>query len=255
MKLEGCAAIVTGGGTGVGRATALALAARGCAVAVNYSKSRDEAEATAEEARSKGVKAMAVCADVASDEACRAFVEAATKEFGRLDLLCNNAGTTVFVDHKDMDALDTESWDRIFAVNVRGAFQMIRAARGALAEGQGGEIVNTTSVAGTHGIGSSIPYCASKAAMNNLTVTAARALAPAIRVNAVAPGFITGRWLESGYGDAYEVIRDYAASKAPLGKVCDPEDVAAAILSIVEGPDLVTGQVMVLDGGMTIAGM
>ncbi|MFT4571365.1 MAG: 3-oxoacyl-[acyl-carrier protein] reductase [Hyphomicrobiaceae bacterium] len=255
MQLKGCAAIVTGGGTGVGKATALALAKRGCAVAINYSKSKDEAEETAELVRAQGVKSLAMRADVASDEDCREFVDRAVAEFGRLDLLCNNAGTTVFVDHKDMDALNTDDWDRVFAVNVRGAFQMIRAARIALADGDGGEVVNTTSVAGTHGIGSSIPYCASKAAMNNLTLTTARALAPKIRVNAVAPGFITGRWLKSGYGENYEAVRDYAASRAALGKVCDPEDVANTILGLVEGPDLVTGQVLILDGGLTIGGM
>lgn len=255
MQLKGCAAIVTGGGTGVGRALALLLADRGCSVAINYSKSKDEAEATASEVRAKGVGGLAMRADIAEDDDCRAFVDAAVKEFGRLDLLCNNAGTTVFVDHKNMEELDAESWDRVFAVNVRGAFQMTRAAREPLSQGNGGEIVNTTSVAGTHGIGSSIPYCASKAAMNNLTLTTARALAPEIRVNAVAPGFITGRWLEAGYGEAYEMVRDYAVSKAPLGKVCDPEDVAEAILAIVEGPDLVTGQVMVLDGGLTMPSM
>jgi 3-oxoacyl-[acyl-carrier protein] reductase len=118
----------------------------------------------------------------------------------------------------------------------------------------GGAIVHVSSVAGVAGIGSSIPYCASKAALNNLTITLARALAPHIRVNAVAPGFITGRWLEQGLGGAYETVKKAIEARAPLGKVCSPDDIAALVLGFIEGPDIVTGQVLVADGGMLIAG-
>jgi 3-oxoacyl-[acyl-carrier protein] reductase len=253
MQVEGKAAIVTGGGTGVGRATSLELARRGCAVLINYSRSRTEAEKTAADVEALGVRSAACCADVADDAACRQMVDAAVRTLGRLDILVNNAGTTVFVPHDQLDAVADEAWDRILAVNLKGPFQCARAARKAIEASGGGEIVNVSSIAGIAGVGSSIPYCASKAALNNLTVTLARTLAPSIRVNAVAPGFITGRWLESGLGDAYEVIKKVQEQRAPLGRVCDPEDVASAILSLVTGSDLVTGSVLPVEGGALIA--
>jgi 3-oxoacyl-[acyl-carrier protein] reductase len=254
MELEGRGAVVTGGGTGVGRATALALAERGCSVAVNYSRSKAEAEATADEARQRGVRALAVQADVADDAACRALVDAAVSEFGRLDLLVNSAGTTQIIPHDKLDDVTDEAWNHILAVNLKGPFQCARAARSALESSGGGEIVNVSSVAGIAGMGSSIPYCASKAGLNILTVTLARALAPKIRVNAVAPGFITGRWWLEAVGEkAYEAVKGGAEAATPLKAVCEPEDVADSILALVTGPDLVTGQVLVVDGGMTIA--
>ncbi|MBW2372705.1 MAG: SDR family oxidoreductase [Deltaproteobacteria bacterium] len=254
MEVEGRAALITGGGTGVGRATALDLARRGCSVAVNYSRSADDAEQTAADARALGVRALAVQADVADDAQCRSLVETAVAELGRLDALVQSAGVTVFVPHADLDKVQAQDWEHLMAVNVVGAFQCARAARGPLEVAGDGEIVNVSSVAGIAGVGSSIPYCASKAALNNLTLTLARALAPKIRVNAVAPGFITGRWLAGGLGDAYDAIKGAMEARAPLGRVCDPEDVAAAILSLITGSDLVTGQIVAVDGGMLIAG-
>jgi 3-oxoacyl-[acyl-carrier protein] reductase len=252
MNVEGKAAIITGGGTGVGRATALELARRGCAVLVNYSRSKDDAERTAADARAFGVRAAAFHGDVADDRACRAMVESAVSEFGRLDVLVQSAGTTVFVPHPDLEGVKDEDWDRILGVNLKGAFQCARAAKAAMLASGGGEIVNVSSVSGIAAMGSSIPYCASKAALNNLTVALARALAPQIRVNAVAPGFITGRWLEQGLGAAYDVVKQAAERRAPLGRVSTPEDVAAAIVSLITGSDMVTGQILVCDGGMLI---
>ena len=254
MELEGRGAIITGGGTGVGRATAFALARRGCSVLVNYSRSREEAEKTASEAEALGVRAVPFRADVADDVACRAMVETAVRELGAVHILVNNAGTTVFVPHPELDKVRDEDWARVLQVNVVGPFHCARAVRGAIEAGGGGEIVNVSSVAGLAGVGSSIPYCASKAALNSLTVTLARALAPKIRVNAICPGFITGRWLQEGLGAAYEAVKRAMEQRAPLARVCDPEDVADAILAIVTGSDLVTGQVTVIDGGMLIAG-
>lgn len=252
MDMQGKAAIVTGGGTGVGRATALALARGGCSVAINYSKSKEDAEATAHEVEALGVRALAVQADVGDDAACRALVHRAVAEFGRLDVLVNNAGTTEFISHQNLDAVTDEAWERIMSVNLRGPFYCVRAARDALKASGNGAVVNVSSVAGLVGVGSSIPYCASKAALNNLTLTLARALAPEVRVNAVCPGFITGRWLKGGLGDAYDAVLQYYSGKALLKKVCDPEDVAAAILSFISGSDLVTGQILTVDGGMTL---
>jgi NAD(P)-dependent dehydrogenase (short-subunit alcohol dehydrogenase family) len=254
MNLEGKAAIVTGGGTGVGRAAAMALARQGCSVLVNYSRSRDGAEAAAEECEKLGVKALAFRADVSQDDDCRAMTAAAEKAFGRVDVLLNNAGQTKFCPHENLDGLDPEDWQQILSVNLTGPFLATRAARDLLAAGdEGGEVVMTSSVAGLIGMGSSIAYCASKGGLNNLTVTLARALAPKIRVNAIAPGFIDGEWLQAGFGDAYESIKAGMIEKTPLKQVATPESVAAGILAILTGPDLLTGHVVPHEGGVCIA--
>ncbi len=252
MNLEGKAAIVTGAGTGVGYQTALLLAEQGCSVLVNYSRSRDGAEAAAAECEKRGVKALAVRADVSQDEDCRAMVSDAEKAFGRLDVLVNNAGFTKFVSHENLDGLDSDDWQKILNVNLLGPFLCSRAARPLLEADGGGEIVMTSSVAGLVGMGSSIAYCASKAGLNNLTVTLARALAPKIRVNAIAPGFIDGEWLKQGFGDAYENIRNDMIERTPLKQVATPESVAAGILAILMGPDLLTGHVVPHEGGALI---
>lgn len=252
MQLAGKAAIVTGGGTGVGRATVLRLAQQGCSVVVNYSRSKTEAEQTAADAAALGVKALAVQADVADDDSVRAMVALAMAELGRVDILMNNAGTTRFVLAADLDSVTDDDWQRIYAVNVIGAFHCARAVKEAMLAVGGGQIINITSVAAFAGKGSSIPYAASKAALNNLTIALARSLAPHIRVNAVAPGFITGRWLEQGFGDAYEGVKRTVARSCPLEKVSDPDDVAAAVMSLITGSSMVTGQILVCDGGMLI---
>jgi 3-oxoacyl-[acyl-carrier protein] reductase len=253
MKLQGKAAIVTGSGSGVGRSTALQLASKGCSVLINYSRSKAAAESVGEEVRALGVKALVVRADVANDADCRAMVNAAVDEFGRLDVLVNNAGTTKFIKHDDLEDVMPEDWDLVMGVNLRGAFQCTRAARQALTESGQGNVVNVSSIAGLRAIGSSIPYCASKAALNNLTLSLARVLAPKVRVNAVAPAFIEGEWLKQGLGEAYEPTKKYWEAKAVLGKVCGPDDVADAILALIEGSELVTGQVIPIEGGQMLA--
>ena len=254
MDVGGKAAIITGGGTGVGRATALELARRGCSVLVNYSRSREDAEKTAAELSGLGVRAIAFQADVAEDSACRGMVEAALREFGRLDILVNNAATTVFIPHNELERVTDDDWDRLMRVNVKGPFQCSRAARSALEASGSGEIVNISSVAGIAGVGSSIPYCASKAALNILTLALARVMAPKIRVNGVAPGAIQGRWLKAGLGEAYDAVMEGARQRSVLQRVAEPEDVAAAVLGLIAGSDLVTGQTVVCDGGMTLGG-
>jgi 3-oxoacyl-[acyl-carrier protein] reductase len=253
MDVRGKAAIVTGSATGVGRETALALAKLGCNVAINYSRSSSEAEQTAADVRALGVRSIAMKADVSVDAECRALVAAALEAFGRLDVLVNNAGTTNFINHNDLEAVSPEDWSRIMAVNLQGPFQMARACRAALEASGAGVIVNVSSIAGIRAQGSSIPYCASKAALNNMTIALARVLAPKIRVNAVAPGFITGRWLQQGLGANYDNAKKWQEGKAPLQRVCDPKDVADAILSLITGSDLVTAHVMPVEGGALIA--
>lgn len=254
MQLNGKVAIITGGGTGVGRSTAIELAKRGCSVMINYSRSKADAEETAAEVAALGVKAIPFQADVADDAACRRMADAAAREFGRLDVLVNNAGTTSFIRHDDLEAVGMDEWVRIMSTNVIGAFQVTRAVKDALLASGDGEIVNVSSVAGLAGTGSSIPYCASKAALNNMTVTLARVFAPKVRVNAVAPGFIDTRWIREGIGEeGYLKAKERTEQTALLGKVLQPEDVAAAILSIITGSDLMTGQVICLDAGMLIS--
>lgn len=252
MNIQGKAAIVTGGGTGVGRATALALARGGCSVLVNYSRSREEAEQTAADVSALGVKGLAIQADVADDVACRRMVAEAVTAFGGLHVLVNSAGTTRFIALDKLDDVRTEDWETIFAVNLRGPFQCIRAAKEPMLASGGGAIVNVSSVAAVLGSGSSIPYCASKAALNNLTISMARLLAPKIRVNGVAPGFIAGRWLEQGLGKAYQRVKQSHEERLPLGRVCQPEDVASVILGLITGSDLVTGQTLPVDSGMLL---
>jgi 3-oxoacyl-[acyl-carrier protein] reductase len=253
MQLQDKAAIVTGSATGVGRATALRLAHKGCAVVINYSKNQRAAEGVAEEVRSIGAPVLCVKADVSNDADCRAMVAAALKAFGRLDVLVNNAGTTRFIAHHDLDAVTADDWTRIMNVNLVGAFQVTRAAREALVASGDGAVVNVSSIAGLRAIGSSIPYCASKAALNNLTLSLARVLAPKVRVNAVAPAFITGEWLKEGLGEGYDKVKAYWEGRAALGKVCEPDDVAQVVMSLIAGADLITGQIIPIEGGQMLA--
>ncbi len=249
MDLEGKVALVTGSAVGTGRETALAFARGGCDVVVNYSRSAQEAEETADMVRQLGRKALCIQADVADDKAVRELVKSTLAQLERIDVLVNNAGTTSFIPHGELEKVGDDDWDKILSVNLKGPFYAVRAAADALRK-SGGAVVNVSSVAGVSGTGSSIPYCASKAALNNMTVTLARALAPEIRVNAVAPGFIDTRWFKQL--DGYEAIKEMSANYAPLKKVCQPEDVAKVIVDLATS-DLMTGQVVVLDGGMTIA--
>jgi 3-oxoacyl-[acyl-carrier protein] reductase len=253
MNIQGKAAVVTGASRGVGRATALALARGGCAVCLNYNSSRAQAEESLKAVQALGVKAMLFQGDVADNAVCKAMMAAAAKELGRLDILVNNAGTTTFIQHSDLDAVTDEVWERIMGVNVKGPFQCMRAAKPYLEAAGGGTIVNVSSVAGIAGTGSSIPYCASKAAVINMTISMARVLGPKIRVNSVAPGFIAGEWLQKGLGADYETAKAVRAKLNVLGKVCEPEDIAAAIMTFITGSDLITGQTLVCDGGTMIA--
>jgi 3-oxoacyl-[acyl-carrier protein] reductase len=249
MELRGKAAIVTGSGTGVGRSTALALAAQGCDVVVNYSRSEEAAKQVAALARDAGVRSIAVKADVSDDEQCRSMVGDAQDAFGRLDILVNNAGTTSFVTHSDLEAMTSDAWDRILGVNLKGPFFMARAAEAALKADGGGHIVNVSSVAGVYGTGSSIAYCASKAGLNNLTVTLARVMGPEVQVNTVCPGFIDGEWLRGGMGENFESIKSRVEGTSMLNAVCTPDDVRDAIVAFITGSRLVTAQIMVVDGG------
>lgn len=239
-------ALITGGGTGIGRAVALRLAALGIGIAVNYSRSEADARATAEEIRRAGAAALVLKADVADDAQVRSMVTAAVAHFGRLDYLVNSAGTTRFVAYADLDGLSGEIWDDIMAVNVKGLFFACRAAAPHL-KATGGSIVNITSIAGLTGKGSSIAYAASKAAAVSVTKSLALTLAPAVRVNGVAPGIVLTRWV-AGREDHVQRL----GGQTPLGRVASPEDVAAVVVPLLTSQAMVTGQTFVVDGGATL---
>jgi 3-oxoacyl-[acyl-carrier protein] reductase len=238
--------LVTGSATGVGRAVALRLASRGFAVAVNYSRSEADARETLAAVQALGVPAILCQANVADDAAVRAMVARCRDELGGLDVLVNNAGTTHFIDHSDLEAVTDAVWEDIFSVNLKGAFQACRAAWPLLKERQG-SIVNVSSVAGLQGQGSSIPYAASKAALNTMTKSLARAFAPAVRVNAVAPGPILTRWLEGR-----EEMVERSLKATPLGRAATPDDIADTVVFLALDTSLMTGQVIVVDGGRTM---
>jgi 3-oxoacyl-[acyl-carrier protein] reductase len=252
MEVAGKTAIVTGSAVGVGQATALELARRGANVVVNYSRSEEEARQTLAGVEGTGPHGLLIRADVSRDNEVRAMVAQTVERFGGVDILVNNAGITHFVDFRDLEGMTEEKWDHILAVNVKGLFFCSRAVVPEMQRRGAGCIVNIASTAGVRGVGSSIGYCASKAAVINLTMSFAHAFAPEIRVNCVAPGFIDTRWhlARKGSGD-YESYRDAVAGMTPLKRVCTPEHVAQVILGFIEGADMVTGQTLVVDGGMT----
>lgn len=238
-------ALVTGGATGVGRSVALKVAARGGKVAVNYSRSEADANKTVADAAAAGGEAIAIQGDVADPAVAVRLVEQTVERFGRLDLLVNNAGYTEFISYPDLDAIGDDTWDRIFAVNLKGAFYCARAASKAMRRSGGGSVVNVASVAGITGSGSSIPYACSKAAMIALTKALATALAPEIRVNAVAPGYIHTRWHAGHEPDWYERTR----LGIPLKRLGTADDMADAVLALGLDVTHATGQTLVVDGG------
>jgi 3-oxoacyl-[acyl-carrier protein] reductase len=247
-------AIVTGSATGVGAATALMLARRGWDVVVNYSRSEAEAASTEAACRDAGADTLLLRADVASDADCRALAAAALERWGRIDALVNNAGISVFGAAAEWDALDAQAFQRIYAVNTVGSFQMVRACVPHLKAARGC-IVNVSSIAGALGIGSSVPYIASKGALNALTLHLARNLAPEIRVNAVCPGLVTSRWFVDAIGQqGFDRLKAGVEQRAPLGRASTPEDVAEAIVWLVEGARTTTGELLLLDGGMHLGG-
>ena len=257
MSRDGLYAIVTGSASGLGAATAALLAKGGARIVVNYSTSQKEAEATADRCRKLGAEVVVVQGDVARDEDCRKIVAAAAP-WGRLDALINNAGTTKHVAHDKLDDLSAEDFQRIYAVNTIGPYQMIRAARSLLeasarATGRPAAVVNVSSVAGIGGGGSSIAYAASKGALNTMTLSLSRALAPLIRVNTVCPGFIVDTpWFTKGRGEAgANQLRDSIVARAPLKVASSAEDIARVVcfLASPESSNM-TGELVRMDAGM-----
>ena len=243
-------ALITGSATGVGAATALALARKGYNVVINYSRSEREAKETERACRDAGADTLCLRADVALDADCRSLVDAALARWKRLDALVNNAGITTFAGGGSWDALDAETFQRIFAVNALGTFQMIRASVAHL-KAVRGSIVNISSTAGALGVGSSVPYIASKGAINSMTLHLARVLSPEVRVNAVCPGMITTRWFVDGIGkEAYDRFKAHYEANTPLETACSAEDIADAVAWLIESARTTTGELIMLDSGM-----
>jgi NAD(P)-dependent dehydrogenase (short-subunit alcohol dehydrogenase family) len=257
MSKDGLYAIVTGSASGLGAATAGLLARGGARIVINYSNSKTEAEATAEACRKAGAaEVVVVQGDVSRDEDCKKIAVAAAP-WGRLDVLVNNAGTTKHVAHHDLDGLSAEDFQRIYAVNTIGPYQMIRAARalleaGSKVSGHASSVVNISSIAGISGGGSSVAYAASKGALNAMTLSLARALAPAIRVNSVCPGYIDTPWFTKGRGEAAaKQVRDAVVARVPLKVASTAEDIAQ-LVCFLAGPasSNMTGECVRMDAGM-----
>lgn len=243
------AALVTGASRGMGRAAAIALARAGYDVGINFSRTASAAEETAEAISQSGRRALLLRADVSDEAGVRGMVVDFQREFGRMDALVNNAGITIETPPDQIDQLNLEDWDRVFAVNVRGLFQVTRAALPLLRGAGTAAVVNMTSIAGLRPSAQPLPYAASKAAVANLTRTLARALAPQVRVNGVAPGWVLGEWMEQTLGDDYQRLMDRRGTHTPMRRVATAEDVAEVVLSLIEGNHFVTGEVVTVDGG------
>jgi NAD(P)-dependent dehydrogenase (short-subunit alcohol dehydrogenase family) len=255
MAKDGLCAVITGSASGLGAATAAILAKGGARIVINYSSSQKEAEQTADLCRSAGGEVVVVQGDVSRDEDCRK-IAAAAAPWGRLDALVNNAGITKHMPHDNLDGLSAEDFQRLFGVNTIGPFQMVRATRtlleaGAKASGRASSVVNVSSVAGISGIGSSVAYAASKGALNSITLSLARALAPLIRVNAVCPGYIDTPWFTKGRGvEAAAKVREAVVAKVPLKRASTAEDVAGLVcfLATPQSSNM-TGEVVRIDAG------
>ncbi len=244
--VKGKTAIVTGGGTGIGKAVTLMLAERGANVVINYSRSESDALATLAEVKKLGADGMVCKASVAKDADARRMFKETMAKFGRVDIVVNNAGTTDHVAMEDLEGLKEEYWDNVWDTNVKGHFFVIRACAEELKKNKGC-VVNVCSISGITGRGSSMAYCASKAAAISVMKSFAHVLAPDVRVNAVLPGVVMTRWV----GDKPEFARKLSAG-TPLGRPADAEDIADAVLGLIMGGTFVTGQALIVDGGYTI---
>ena len=255
MELSGRVALVTGGAGGIGAAVARSLAKAGISgVAINYRKSAKEAEELAREIARGGVNAIAVQANVQNDEQVREMIARISDTFGRLDVVINNAGVTHWVKLANLEALTDPVWDEILDVNVKGAVRCARAAA-ALLEASGGMIVNVSSISGVLAPStmSSLAYGTAKAALIYMTRGLAVAMAPKVRLNSLAPAFTDTPWMSQHFGAEYPKVIAEASAGYPLQRIASPEDIAGAILGLINGGDFVTGQTLIVDGGLSLS--
>ncbi|QBD79494.1 SDR family NAD(P)-dependent oxidoreductase [Ktedonosporobacter rubrisoli] len=246
MNLHNKVALVTGGATGIGRATSIALAQRGATVAINYARSQTEAEETLSLVKQSGGQAIALKANVSVDSEVRAMVQEVAQQFGTVDLLVNNASITRHIPLADLEAATEDAWDELYAVNVKGMFFCARAVAPLMKQKKQGAIVNVGSIAGLTGVGSSLPYAVSKAAIHGLTKSLAHALAPEIRVCCIAPGAVATRWWAGQEERRQELLPNLL-----LQNIATPENIANFICAVLE-QDALTGQIITVDSGQTL---
>ena len=243
-------AIVTGGSRGVGAEVSILLAKKGWNLAITCSSSMDAAKEICQDCETYGAETILIQADVSQPDLCAKTVKDTIDEFGKLDALINNAGTTKFNAHDNLEGLSKDDFLGLYAINTVGPYMMIKESREYLAKSDNPSVVNVASIAGVLGIGSSVAYAASKGALINMTKSLARALGP-IRVNAICPGFIQGDWLKNGLGEeTYEFVKKTTEENVPLNLTCTAEQVAETICYFVESGTTITGETLLLDGGM-----
>lgn len=249
MTIQRPVALVTGSATGVGRACAIRFARLNYDVVVNYSRSETDAQQTREAVLALGVDCLCVRCDVSQEQQVIAMMQQVQQRYHRLDVLVNNAAMTYFVEAVDLAELTEEKWDKILSVNTKGPFFCIKAAAPMLVEGGSGAVVNVSSVAGLTGRGSSIAYAASKGALNTMTKSFARSLAPKVRVNAVLPGPIDSRWIREA-GNDWDL--DEMTAALPIPRPSTPDEIADGVIFLATGTSMATGQLLVIDGGQTL---
>ncbi|HBL88122.1 MAG TPA: oxidoreductase [Alcanivorax sp.] len=256
MKLKNAVALITGSSSGIGAATARLFAEQGCHVVINYSRNEEGARAVAKDCEAFGVRTLVQQADVSDDTQCQTLVEATLAEFGRLDVLVNNAGTTKFCAHQDLDGLSKDDFLHLYAVNTVGPYQMTRAAEKALRQAGTAQVINMASIAGLAGVGSSIAYAASKGALLTMTKSLARVLGPEIRVNAICPYYTRTPMLEGGEGlasggEAEQTLAMMAAG-SPMKRIGEPEEIVAVMLMLLSPANTyMNGQAIAVDGGVS----
>lgn len=251
MILKDTVSIITGSSSGIGAAVARSFAAQGGNVVINYAHNDEGAKKVAADCEALGAQTLVVKGNVAEDSECRAIVDATLEKFGTINILINNAGTTKFCDHRDLDGLSKDDFLNIYSVNTIGAYQMIRATAPALSKQPVAHVINVASMAAITGGGSSIAYAASKGALVTMTMSLARVMGPEIRVNAICPGFVQGEWLQRGWGqERYDKFLQNHIEIAPLKAIATPEAIAQTITGFISGGDLTTGETLIIDGGV-----
>lgn len=255
MELEGAVCIVTGSATGVGASCAELLAREGARVVINYTRSEAEARETEAKCRALGAETLLVRADVSVDSECRGLAAKALEKWQAIHGLVNNAAVTKSADPFDLESLSMEDFQRVYAVNLVGAYQMTRAVAASMKRQGSGAVVNVSSNVVFTGGGTSLAYTASKGALNALTLALARVLGPEIRVNAVCPGVINTRWMRNVLGEErFRALEQRFRDSAPMQRIAEPEDVAKAVVWLLAGTDYVTGELIGIDGGVRLAG-